>query len=219
LCHYKEELMTASRVLWAVLAIGYAAFWLWYGGSGTPLSPEEVERHMAVLAEGDRGGRGDLEAVRRFAEGDDGREFYMMNLVLYREHPEYPDGRDRDLDPREVDRRYTGNMVPKLLSRASHPVALVETVGTVASYEGATPWERAALVRYRSRRDFFEIVATPEFAADVVHKWAAIERTQSFPTRPIFPAPGPRFVLGALLLGVGTVGQALLRRRAAAAKE
>jgi hypothetical protein len=36
--------MTAMRIRWAVLALLYLSFHLWYGGSGDPISPAEMEK-------------------------------------------------------------------------------------------------------------------------------------------------------------------------------
>ncbi|MCG8589016.1 MAG: hypothetical protein MJE66_06965 [Proteobacteria bacterium] len=200
---------------WIGLAIVYGAFWIWYGGAGDPLTPEEVERLVGRMVE--RGaGDGDLEALRRFGESDDGREFFMVNLVEYRERPAYADGRDPETDdPQEVDRRYTRFMLPRLVLRACHPVALGERIATLAHYDGAPDWSRAAVVRYRSRRDFLELVTDPAWAEHAVHKWAAVERTHSFPSAPLFSLFGPRFAVLVLLGTVGLAGNALIARRAA----
>ena len=85
-------------------------------------------------------------------------------------------------------------------------------------YGGFLYWYcgRVAVVRYRSRRDFLEIVSTSDWAQDAVHKWAAIERTQSFPTEPALSPPGPRSIVLVLLVLIGTGVHRLLRRRATA---
>jgi hypothetical protein len=36
--------LTASRIRWALMAVIYAAFFVWYGGSGDPISPKESEQ-------------------------------------------------------------------------------------------------------------------------------------------------------------------------------
>lgn len=74
--------MTASRLRWAFLAVIYAAFLVWYGGSGDPISPEEVEKYVAIV-EARNSGTDDARArvagfsarLREFMETDDGQEF------------------------------------------------------------------------------------------------------------------------------------------------
>ena len=44
--------MTASRIRWALIAVIYAAFYFWYGGSGDPISPEDRSTAMATVPVG-----------------------------------------------------------------------------------------------------------------------------------------------------------------------
>ena len=41
--------MKASWIRWAILALVYVAFLSWYGGSGDPLSRDEIEEYKALL--------------------------------------------------------------------------------------------------------------------------------------------------------------------------
>lgn len=193
-------------VLWAALAASYAVFWLWYGGSTSPLTAEEVERYVAV-ADAHASGTPLPERIRRFAEGDDGREFYMFNRVQYRERPEYADGRRPESDDdREIERLYTSQMLPKLVARASHPVVGIVPIQDMASLEGVPLWDRALVVRYRSRRDFLDIIMTPEFFSDIPHKEAALAQNVSSPSQlGIGLYLGPRGVVGLLLFGLGVL--------------
>ena len=181
----------------------YAAFHVWYGGSGTPLSAEEVE-HYSARARELIGPEGEAR-FREFASSDDGEEFVMVNLNKYRERPEYRDGRDVDLSSREVEQLYHADVVPKLLVRACHPVIVLDPLLTIAG-EGLferTDWERVALARYRSRRDFLEIFLETSSQVDIAHKWAALERSQTMPSVPRLWGVGIRVVPFLLLLCVG----------------
>ena len=181
----------------------YGAFHVWYGGDGRPLSADEVE-HYAARARELIGPEGEAR-FREFASSDDGKEFVMVNLNKYRERPEYRDGRDVDLSSREVEQLYLADVVPKLLVRACHPVIVVDPILTIAG-EGdfeRTDWERIALARYRSRRDFLEIMLESNWQEGGVHKWAALERTHTMPTVPRLWGVGIRVVPLLLLLCVG----------------
>ena len=195
--------MTASRIRWAVILLLYATFHVWYGGNGSPLSEDEVEYYAARAREV---GGPEVEArFRKFASSDDGKEFVMVNLNKYRERPEYEDGRDVDLSSREVEQLYHADVVPKLLARACHPVIAVDALPTIAG-EGEferTDWERVALARYRSRRDFLDIFLETNSPADTVHKWASLERSQTMPSVPRVWGVGIRVVPFLLLLCVG----------------
>ncbi len=193
--------MTASRIRWVVIFLLYAVFHVWYGGNGSPLSADEVEHYAARARE--LAGPEVEERFREFASSDDGKQFVMVNLNKYRERTRYRDGREVDQSPREVERLYLSDVVPKLLVRACHPVIVVDPILTIAG-EGdfeRTDWERIALARYRSRRDFLEIFLETQLGIE--HKWAALERTHTMPTVPRVWGVGIRVVPLLLLLSTG----------------
>jgi hypothetical protein len=55
------------------------------------------------------------------------------------------------------------------------------------------------LVRYRSRRDFLEIVTDPAFSGKHHFKAAALEKTIAFPVEPDFNLGDPRLLIGLLI--------------------
>jgi len=193
--------VTASRIRWLVLALVYGAFYVWYGGSGTPLSDAEVERFVAIAAERDERA---AAVIREFASSDDGVEFVMVNLNQYREGPEYADGRAVSGSSKEIETRYISKIVPRLFARACHPLLGVDPIVHMGLGEAVRhPWDRATMVRYRSRRDFLEFMLSPEFDVDVDHKVAALERTHVFPSTPVISFATVRTVPLLLLVIVG----------------
>jgi hypothetical protein len=191
----------------------YALFLWWYGGRGRPLDAAEVEQQLQALREASRASDAEdlLAGVRRLVSGDDGREFVMMNLVRYRERAAYPPGSPYGDDPREADRRYGRAIVPHLLRNGSLPVFIARRSGSLFEPAGADAWHYVAMVRYRSRRDFLRFALGIERAGVSVHKWAAIERTHVFPTRPIFSLLFVRAAVAGLLVLLGAVLLGLLR--------
>lgn len=199
--------------VWVALAALYAVFLYWYGGYGAPLSEEEV-RGIAERVEPAAPSPEAAARLLEFARSDDGREFYMVNLNRYRSEPRYADGRDAGgASAEEVDSRYTGRMIPRLLARACHPWVAVQPILTLADYPGAPHFDRVTLVRYRSRRDFLDIVVTDSWREDAEHKWAALELAHSFPARPVISLLGPRAALLGALFAVGVALRAAGRRR------
>ena len=213
--------MTASRARWAIMAVLYAAFFYWYGGSGDPLSPDEVEKYMARFAERaaeqnveHRGpDRSDFDVranVRRFMETDDGQEFVMLNLNVYRDAPRYAedvDGSEGIASAAEAEDEYQRRVLPLLLSRACHPLVAVEPahfIGGIGDFE-RQDWSFASMARYRSRRDFVDFILTPEFSQDVDHKWAALSRSTSMATVPVVSFATIRFVPLLVLIVIGLV--------------
>jgi hypothetical protein len=206
--------LTASRIRWALLAAIYAAFYFWYGGSGGPVSPEQVERYMARFAEraeerGPERGDSDVQLnLRRFLETDDGQEFVMLNLNVYREAPQYADdveGSEAIASAAEAEDEYQRRVAPLLLSRACHPLVGVEPaffLGGIGDFE-RQDWSFASMVRYRSRRDFVEFILSPEFSRDVDHKWAALSRSTAMATVPVVSFATVRLVPLLILVVIG----------------
>ena len=129
-------------------------------------------------------------AFQAFMDADDGRSFYMINLMQYRPQAMYPEGRLPDAAPpgrltgREAGWAYNRVVVPALLKRGSYPVLVSDTLQTLLSAGAGTDFfEQLAVVRYRSRRDLLEMVASPAFLAGVPHKWASLEKTVVVPSR------------------------------------
>ncbi|MEN8159329.1 MAG: hypothetical protein ABFS41_04560 [Myxococcota bacterium] len=199
--------------VWLPLGALYAVFVIWYGGFGSPLSEDEVQRIAqrleAVAPTPELAAR-----LLEFARADDGREFFMVNLNRHRAEPRYADGRDPGgASAEEVERRYTSRMVPRLPARACHPWIAVEPILALTGDASAPEYDRATLVRYRSRRDFLDIVATDDWREDAKHKWAALEVAYSLPAQPAIVLPGPRAAVLGILFALGVALRTAGRRR------
>lgn len=217
------SLVTGPRILWVALVAVYGAFAAWYGGDAAPLTSDETERYLAqirsrVVAAGEGQAHGIdtmLEELRRLCKDDDGREFWMLNLIDFREQARYPMGSPfSGSSAAEADSRYSRAIVPVLLKHAGHPVLLATPSGRFIDEADDRQWERVAVVRYRSRRDLLEIVVELAGTGIGQHKWASIERTQVFPMTPMFMAGSVRGQVAVLLAALGGLLHLLLRRRA-----
>lgn len=211
-------MFTGPRILVAALVVIYAVFLIWYGGHGTPLTPEETDRLFAGIAERAKNepnpdGR-IREELRTLAASDDGNEFYMLNLIRYRPKALYPAGSGYGEDALEADARYNRAIAPYLLRHGGVPVFIGEPQGRFLDEAGDPVWQRVAIVRYRSRRDLLEMVIDLAGQNVAVHKWASIEKTQVFPVRPIFSLIFVRGPVAALLVLLGLLLHVGLRRAA-----
>lgn len=208
-------MITGPRVLVAVLALAYGAFVAWYGGRGEPLTAAETDALFARIAE--RASRepnpdGHLrDHLRTLVASDDGNEFFMVNLIRYREKAQYPAGYDYPGNALDADLRYGRAIMPYLLKHGGVPVFLGEAQGRFLHEAGDAEWHRVAVVRYRSRRDLLEMVAELAGRDVAVHKWASIERTQVFPVQPLFSFVAVRGSVAALLVGLGLLVHVALR--------
>lgn len=211
--------MTGPRVLAAALLALWAAFVLWYGGRGAPLTPAETDALFARIAERasqEPNPDGHLrDHLRALAAQDDGNEFFMLNLIRYRPQAQYPPGHDYPGTALDADARYSRAIIPRLLRHGGVPVFLGTVQGRFLDEPGDTvDWQRVVLVRYRSRRDLLEMVAELAGRDVAVHKWASIEKTQVFPVAPLFSFVAVRGTVAALLLGLGLALHLALRRAA-----
>ena len=193
--------------LWIWLgALGfYALFSFWYVNWSGPLTLEEVDGFMDRLeARAEEATPERLAVVRRFLENDDGKEFFMANLVRLPKEP-VADPNTGELRPApEVLREYTGPFMRKLFGRAGHPAFFARAAGGYVEHWGveADPgWSFVGMVRYRSRRDMAELAAHPSFGPIHAYKLVAMTHTLAFPATPGMAFFGPRVWL-ALLLGL-----------------
>ncbi len=220
--------MNSSRIVAASLALIFIVFWVWYGGNGNPLSPDEVDELIGTITAGAeaRGAEPDthlIDAFRTLAAQDDGREFYMVNLMRYREKAVYPEGSRYDDDVEAAAARYSQAVIPALIRRGALPILFGQWQGTFLQPKGADEWDQVGIVRYRSRRDMLKMAASLSQSNGGVHKWASIEKTQVFPIAPIFDLVFVRGAVAVLLIAVGIAIHAALRfassRRSAKTEE
>lgn len=196
--------------VWLGAALLYAAFRVWYDGWRRPLRPEEVERFLAAMP-GLPGAVGNDEGVmRRFLEADDGREFFMLNLVRLAPG-EVPHPRTGEAVRAEaLMREYVRGFLPALVRRGGHPALHARRIGGYVDAWNVPDdpgWTLVGLMRYRSRRDMVELALDPRFVAAHPFKHAAIPVTASFPTSPrLLLLAGPRVWVGLVL----ALGAALL---------
>ena len=196
--------MSTDFIIFGVLAFVYVGFWMWWGGNGRPMSPQELAGLMSQLeATGtSKDQQHAVEEVKALMASDDGKAFVMQNLVRYRAKALYPAGYDYSDDPREADRRYGKSIIWPLLSNGNMVLFVGKKSGQFITPVGADEWHYVAMVRYRSRRDFLKFAIASNQADKFVHKWAAIEKTHVFPVRPFISLFMVRLTLGLLFLSV-----------------
>jgi hypothetical protein len=210
--------LNGSHLLAGALALLYVAFLVWYGGHGQPLTAAETERYLAeIRARADAVGHPHddklVEELRRLAASDDGNEYYMLNLIRFREQAQYPPGSPWSGTALDADARYSRAIAPYLFKHGGHPILIGSPEGRFIDDAGVVEWHRIALVRYRSRRDMLEMIVDLADKDIGVHKWASIERTEVFPVRSAFDLFLPRGLVGAVLLALGWGGQRILKMR------
>jgi hypothetical protein len=178
--------MTALWLIILTAIVLFIVFFLWYGGNGSPMSAQEKEQWLLkchTLYTGTEHAHL-IPDAQRLLDSDDGKEFIMHNCVRYRPKALYPEGSGYGPDPRAADMRYGRIIFPRLLRYASHPVFVGRRMGGFIDHEGTPEWHYVAMVRYRSRRDFFKSFIRENDNA-VIHKWAAVGQTHVFPVQSV----------------------------------
>jgi len=197
--------MIRTAIIWAIGALLYTLFLAWYGGWRAPLSKAEVDGFMQAVERIEVYNGNDLikSRLRTFLEADDGKEFFMVNLLRYRPQPQSFDGMKPGETAREVMERYSSAFMPSILGRAGWMVSGGRAASPDLERWGVEPdgeWEVYGLIRYRSRRDLAETISDPAFNSVHPYKFAAIEATRAFPVAPAIVVLGPKLVVGLITL-------------------
>ena len=101
----KVQLVTATGLLGA-----FASFWRWHSPPAKKLTPKEIDEYLAIIAKlplpGDEIDK-IVGQLRPWAEADDGKPTYMLNLIRY--FPElhrFPGAPEFDGTPEEANAYY-----------------------------------------------------------------------------------------------------------------
>ena len=208
--------------IWISLLVIYAGFFLWYTDIGGKLDKEEIEFFLEKLEENASANSADPETynsqknlIKRFMEEDTGRQFLMVNNIDMDDDPEDVEGAEPGESAERLLDRYMEHMYAQLLKRACHPVFAGNAVHPsmdLVGIEGAEIWDQAALMRYKSRRAFMEVVTHPNMGSKHAFKVAAMEKTIAYPVETVLYLGDPRFLLALILIILGLFLQNRVKR-------
>ena len=205
--------ITKHSWVWLAPALFYLIFFSWYTNLKGPLSPEEINHFVDILeANGSTPDR--IVEIKRFMEEDDGKHFYMMNLLDLTDNPPQLSATGPDASSAELMDHYMEFMNPELYSRACHPVFFGQVLADaldLSGIENAESWDQAALFRYRSIRDMIAIATNPKFLERHDYKIASLEKTIANPVKPLFFLGDLRFILGLILFVLVSIVNSIYR--------
>jgi hypothetical protein len=182
--------------IWATAITTYGLFWAWYVGFKKKITPSEVEQTMQLLDKHGHGTDKQRASLRSFLSTDDGKDFVMVNLLHLK-------------SPRKESQKklasYQKIFLGALLHKAGHPVMIARAAtGNIENVDcdHSDDWSAAGMIRYRSRRDFMDMLPATIGSEHHALKLAAMEKTFAFPASQWFMLGGPRIVvaLGAFLV-------------------
>jgi hypothetical protein len=192
--------------IYAAAVFIYALFWFWYVGFSRKVTPELIEQTLAVIGSDHSAMLTDTHSknIRYFLENDDGKDFVMVNLLALKRPTK---------ESRKKLNAYSKIFLARLLKRAGHPVGFamaatgkIEFLGVPAEEE----WDSAFFVRYRSRKDFAEVIIDTAGSEHHSLKIAALDRTVAFPASPWSIMGGPKLIVPLLLTLFATLLHLLL---------
>ena len=195
--------------IWIGIVVIYAGFFFWYTDIGGKLDEEEIEFFLEKIEENASANSVDLiqiSFIKRFMEEDTGRQFLMVNNIDMDEDPEDVEGAEPGESAESLLDRYMEHMYSQLLKRACHPVFAgyaIHPSMDIVGIEGAEIWDQAALMRYKSRRAFMEVVTHPNMLSKHDFKVAALEKTIAYPVETALYLSDPRFLLALILIILG----------------
>ena len=195
--------------IWIGIVVIYAGFFFWYTDIGGKLDGEEIEFFLERIEENASANSVDLiqiSFIKRFMEEDTGRQFLMVNNIDMDEDPEDVEGAEPGESAESLLDRYMEHMYSQLLKRACHPIFAgyaIHPSMDIVGIEGAEIWDQAALMRYKSRRAFMEVVTHPNMLSKHEFKVAALEKTVAYPVETILYPSDPRFLLALMLIILG----------------
>ena len=195
----------------AILIVIYILFLLWYYNFPKPLTKEEAERYISLLEKRSSGpgkvANSITAAFRKFADDDDGKQFFMCNMVKYQEKAQYKDG-DHGLTSKQANLRYARNTMPLLLSRACHPYGLFRPVINLRQADAY--WDEVNVVRYRSRRDLLSMITSDRWHEGYADKAAALSDNPNMPGKAFVAFPIIPVVVFTILLLIWSITMACI---------
>ena len=104
--------------------------------------------------------------------GPDG-PIFMVNLLKFKEHAEYEDGRETDLSGREAYNLY-GAGVSELIKEYGGEVTFVGDVTFLSLGQVEDLWDEVAIAKYPNRGALLAMSSSPEWQAHAVHRTAGL---------------------------------------------
>ena len=164
-----------------ILFVLFLGFWFWHSPIRRKLTREEINRYLAAaekLSLPEEGKAATLARLRAWAESDDGKPVYMLNLMrFYPQLRRFPGSPEFQGTPEQANAFYEKSVLWLLFRRAGYPLvggrpqanALLEVPPALDG------WSRVVIVRYPNRRAFMSLVADPAYAPFAPYKFMALE--------------------------------------------
>jgi hypothetical protein len=172
--------MWFELILAAALVILYLAFWAWHSQGAGKLTQAEIDRYLAIIEKlplPDKGVQTFIARLRPWADADDGKPFYMFNLIeFFPKLQAFPGAPEFKGTPQQANAHYEKSLTWLWLSHASYPTFIgVPQSANLINMEPERTWKNMTVVRYPNRRTFLKLISHPTYARVAAYKFIAVE--------------------------------------------
>jgi hypothetical protein len=193
-----------TLIIWAIAALLYGIFYSWYIGFRQRVTAEEVAALLARYEKDSAMTDKQATSISTFLCNDDGKDFVMVNLLHLKQPLK---------ESRTKLETYQKIFLGQLLKKAGHPVMFGRAASTnIENLEcdSADNWTAFGLVRYRSRRDFLEILFDTINSEHHQLKLDSMQKTLAFPSAPWSMTGGPKLLVPMALALLAMILQLVL---------
>ena len=113
------------------------------------------------------------EQIEGFLAPDAAGPIHMLNLLKFKAHAEYEDGRETSLSGREAYMLYATE-VAKVITQVGGKLTFGAEVRRLMLGEVEELWDQVAIAMYPSRTAMFEMIQLPAYAEISVHRTAGL---------------------------------------------
>ena len=190
-------------LIWSLCLAIYLCFWVWYVGFKPKVTSAEVAQLKQLLDRDSHANKQQIDGICDFLSNDDGKDFVMVNLLELK---------NLRHDSRVKLLQYQKVFLGQLLKRAGHPVLIGQAAGSNIENIGCEndQWTGAGMIRYRSRRDLFDMLLVTVGSPHHQLKLDALARTAAFPAAPWTLVGGPKLVVPLTLALIAALSHLLL---------
>ena len=207
------------KIFYGFLVAIYALWFVWYGGSGQPMTQAQVDEYIEIYKSKSHADavrqQETLTLIERLAAFDTGNEYLMVNLIRYRAQAKYPadSAWANETDALAADARYSQGVVVELLKRGGIPLLKGNAIGVFMVDADWHDWDDFAVVRYRSAEDMLDMMMAMADTGLAEHKYASIEQTHVFPVEPVISLFFVRSLLALLLFAIAMLMRGVVLRK------
>ena len=172
--------MWFELILAAAFVILYVAFLVWHSQGAGKLTQAEIDQYLAIIEKlplPEKGVQAFIARLRPWAEADDGKPFYMFNLIhFFSKLQTFPGAPEFKRTPEQANAQYEKSLTWLWLSHASYPRFIgVPQPRNLINMEPERTWGNMTVVRYPSRRTFLKLISHPTYARVAAYKFIAVE--------------------------------------------